>query len=58
MSVARLVWISSSWVSNRPPAAKRSISGTDGDQSRSIMPKTLGTATVDRLLHHAYIVLT
>ena len=24
----------------------------------SIMPKTLATATVDRLLHHAHLVLT
>ncbi|OIJ86751.1 hypothetical protein BIV23_43500 [Streptomyces monashensis] len=32
-----------------------SVPGTDFD---SAMPKTLATAAVDRLLHHAHIVLT
>ncbi|MGW0720123.1 integrase core domain-containing protein, partial [Streptomyces sp. NPDC002778] len=36
-----------------PPSRGKAPSGFD-----SIMPKTLATAAVDRLLHHAHIVLT
>ncbi len=37
---------------------RRSLAVTSNIHPDGFMPKTLATATVDRLLHHAHVVLT
>jgi hypothetical protein len=47
--------------SSTPPTRKRSIALTSNIHPAgfdALMPKTLAAATVDRLLHHAHVLLT
>jgi hypothetical protein len=47
--------------SSTPPTRKRSIALTSNIHPAGfdeLMPKTLAAATVDRLLHHAHVLLT
>ena len=63
---------SACFLPDRPPARRSTASSTPPTNAAlspsrrnlhpsgfdTIMPKTLATATVDRLLHHAHVVLT